>query len=159
MTIGVKLMNKSYPIDQLNTYSPLNDPVYMSEDMLDYFRNKLIVLRNHLCNKDEISSVMVDIIEDTTQVQDFIEQGHTEELHQRKFLFQRHENKLLREINDALLRIEDGSYGYCDETGDRIGVKRLEAVPQARYCVNIQQQKENAYKYKIYARGAYGAAI
>lgn len=52
------------------------------------------------------------------------------------------ERKLLRKINAALARIEEGSYGYCDETGEEIGLKRLEARPVATLCVEAQERRE-----------------
>ncbi|MDX1406137.1 MAG: RNA polymerase-binding protein DksA [Woeseiaceae bacterium] len=54
------------------------------------------------------------------------------------------ERKLLRKINDALIRIEEGTYGYCDETGEEIGLKRLEARPVATLCVEAQERRELA---------------
>ncbi len=54
------------------------------------------------------------------------------------------ERKLLRKINSALARIEEGSYGYCDETGEEIGLKRLEARPVATLCVEAQERRELA---------------
>ena len=54
------------------------------------------------------------------------------------------ERKLLRKINAALARIEDGSYGYCDETGEEIGLKRLEARPVATMSVEAQARREMA---------------
>ena len=54
------------------------------------------------------------------------------------------ERKLLRKIDSALTRIEDGSYGFCDETGEAIGLKRLEARPVATLCVEAQERREMA---------------
>jgi DnaK suppressor protein len=54
------------------------------------------------------------------------------------------ERKLLRKINSALARIEDGTYGYCEETGEEIGLKRLEARPVATLCVEAQERRELA---------------
>jgi DnaK suppressor protein len=54
------------------------------------------------------------------------------------------ERKLLRKIDSALQRIEDGSYGYCDETGEEIGLKRLEARPVATLCLEAQERREMA---------------
>jgi DnaK suppressor protein len=54
------------------------------------------------------------------------------------------ERKLLRKINSALIRIEEGTYGYCDETGEEIGLKRLEARPVATMCVEAQERREMA---------------
>jgi DnaK suppressor protein len=54
------------------------------------------------------------------------------------------ERKLLRKINSALGRIEEGYYGYCDETGEEIGLKRLEARPVATMCVEAQERREMA---------------
>ena len=55
-------------------------------------------------------------------------------------------NKLINKINAALLRIEDGSYGYCDETGEPIGLKRLEARPVATLSLEAQEMHEKAEK-------------
>ena len=54
------------------------------------------------------------------------------------------ERKLLRKINSALGRIDEGSYGYCDETGEEIGLQRLEARPVATMCVEAQERREMA---------------
>jgi len=54
------------------------------------------------------------------------------------------ERKLLRKINSALIRIEEGTYGFCEETGEEIGLKRLEARPVATLCVEAQERRELA---------------
>ena len=54
------------------------------------------------------------------------------------------ERKLLRKINSALMRIEEGTYGFCEETGEEIGLKRLEARPVATLCVEAQERRELA---------------
>jgi RNA polymerase-binding transcription factor len=54
------------------------------------------------------------------------------------------ERKLLRKIDSALARIDEGSYGFCDETGEEIGLKRLEARPVATLCVEAQERREMA---------------
>jgi DnaK suppressor protein len=54
------------------------------------------------------------------------------------------ERKLLRKIDGALNRVEDGSYGFCEETGEEIGLKRLEARPVATLCVEAQERRELA---------------
>lgn len=54
------------------------------------------------------------------------------------------ERKLLRKINSALTRIEEGTYGFCEETGEEIGLKRLEARPVATLCVEAQERRELA---------------
>ena len=56
------------------------------------------------------------------------------------------ERKLIRKIDEALARIEDGSYGYCNETGEPIGVKRLEARPVATLCLEAQERRERREK-------------
>ena len=54
------------------------------------------------------------------------------------------ERKLLRKINSALARIDEGTYGYCEETGEEIGLKRLEARPVATLCLEAQERREMA---------------
>ncbi len=63
------------------------------------------------------------------------------------------ERKILVEINDALGRIESGTYGICEGTGEQIPKKRLEAIPWARYCVNCATLSEKGMRLKEYGRG------
>jgi DnaK suppressor protein len=73
---------------------------------------------------------------------DFVDRAVTEELIYDDFMFQEHEHKILIEINAALALIEEGSYGYCQETGEAIGLKRLESVPTTKYSLEAQKKKE-----------------
>ena len=59
------------------------------------------------------------------------------------------ERKLINKIDQALQRVEDGSYGYCEETGDPIGIKRLEARPIATLCIEAQERHERLEKTRI----------
>lgn len=128
-------------------YSKGIDDDYMTDELLRYFRDKLLNLRDVMIRKANEAQILKEETEYSRQVEDFIDQGHNEELQQRSYVFQRHDTQLLNEVSAALTRIEDGSYGYCEETGNPIGLKRLEAMPQARYCIQVQERKERSNRF------------
>ncbi len=137
------MIHKSFVTQFYPIYDPLKDPVYMSDDMIQYFKMKLIALRDQIRKKDrQIDAIPFTTIENTDDVKDIGDQSEKEELRHRNLVFNRHEAFVLSEITEALQRIDNGSYGYCDETGNIIGIKRLEAVPQARYCLSVQERLE-----------------
>jgi DnaK suppressor protein len=138
--IDLHLLSPHHPLP----YNPLADPVYMSPAMLAYFEEKLMALLAKL--KKQSSDTLLHALPNITRESDYIDQGTNEELRQHQSIFQEHEDRLRHQIEAALKRIGDGSYGYCEETGEPIGVRRLEAVPQTRYCVKVQQEKEQGHK-------------
>lgn len=125
-------------------YDPLKDTSYMSNHMRHYFKNKLSLMLHELLKKEQIISL--SLMDLSHREADHIDQGACEEFRYNQFAFQEHDNHLLREVEEALGRIQDKTYGYCEETGDPIGVRRLEAVPQTRYCLKVQENKEQCSK-------------
>lgn len=126
------------------SYDPLNDPGYMSEQMLDYFKNRLEKMDKEISKKEE--SISLSLIDDPNREPDHVDQGANEGIHIADFNLQEHEDQLRHEVGLALKRINEGTYGYCEETGEAIGVKRLLAVPYARYCLKVQKHKEQERK-------------
>jgi DnaK suppressor protein len=140
----ITMTNRNISFHLPSGYDPLYDSTYMSDHMRQYFRNKLCAMLHDLLRKEQIISLsLMDI---SNRESDHVDQGASEEFRYNQFAFKEHENHVLREVKEALERIEDGSYGFCEETGDPIGVRRLEAVPQTRYCLKVQEDKEQAHK-------------
>jgi DnaK suppressor protein len=121
-------------------YDPLQDPIYMSPEMIEYFKEKLLAMREDLRQKEHNTSL--SLMAASVREPDLIDQGVTEELRYHQFALQEHEHQLLIQIDQALNRLCNGDYGYCEETGEPIGIKRLQATPLTRYCLEIQQDKE-----------------
>jgi len=121
-------------------YNPLQDPDYMSHDMIRYFEKKLNDLLDSILEKEKAMSL--SLTEDQTHEIDLLDQGTLEALHFNDYSYQAHEGKIKREVEDALQRIQAHTYGYCQVTGEPIGVKRLLITPQARYCLEMQKELE-----------------
>lgn len=133
-------------------YDPLKDQEYMSEKMQNYFKKKLYNELQTLLEKEPEFSTTIQ--EDSTKESDFVDQGTNEELRFNHFVCHEHDVHHRQEIEAALQRIEDGSYGYCAATGRPIGVHRLIAAPYAMYCIDVQAERENNFKrtshYRMY---------
>lgn len=128
-------MSRSTTLYNISTYTPLNDGEYMSDDMLSYFQNILETRLAELAAKQPLS--------DSSSAHATAKVDQTEKTIYSDVSLQSHHNHLSAEIKSALVRIEEGAYGYCDETGEPIGVRRLLAMPTARYCIKVQQLREN----------------
>ncbi|MBI4293340.1 MAG: RNA polymerase-binding protein DksA [Betaproteobacteria bacterium] len=118
---------------------------YMSPEQIAFFRERLRAMQRELLQKADITSEHLrehDIEPDPTD-QATIEEEYALELRARD-----RERKLLKKIEQALRRIEDGSYGYCEETGDAIGIARLLARPTATLTIEAQSRRE--LKQKLY---------
>jgi DnaK suppressor protein len=118
----------------------MSDDVYMNEQQLDFFRKRLNDLKNDLItNAGETTE---HLREDTTIVPDPADRATIEEEHALELRTRDRERKLLKKITQSLARIEQGDYGYCDETGEPIGVARLLARPTATLSLEAQQRRE-----------------
>ncbi len=127
--------------DFASRYVPSPDEEYMSDDQLAYFKAKLIAWRESLVAEAEGTlEGLRDIVHQ--EVGDDVDRA-TREADQALELRTRDRcRKLVRKIDQALARIEDGSYGYCEETGEPIGLARLEARPVATLSVEAQERRE-----------------
>jgi DnaK suppressor protein len=113
----------------------------MSPIMLEYFRMRLLRWQSELLQEsnETLASLQVD---GGMQEPDLADRASVETDRALELRTRDRERKLLSKISAALLRIEDGSYGYCEETGDPIGVKRLEARPIATLSLEAQERHE-----------------
>jgi len=122
---------------------PVKD--YMNEAQLAFFRAKLEQLRDELMSNAGETS---EHLRETPSVPDPADRATIEEEHALELRTRDRERKLMKKIEQSLARIESGEYGYCDETGEPIGLKRLLARPTATLSIEAQQRRE--LKQKMY---------
>jgi DnaK suppressor protein len=139
-----KLANnwKTKPLEQLTDADimAMPDEAYMNEVQLAFFRAKLAGLkRDILSNAGETTE---HLREDTVVVPDPADRATIEEEHALELRTRDRERKLLKKIEQSIMRIDAGDYGYCDETGEPIGVGRLLARPTATLSLEAQQRRE-----------------
>ena len=126
-------------------YKPTVKEKFMNAKMKEYFRLKLIKWKNDLLK--ESSQTINNLQKEENSSKPDVTDRATEEIERTFELRTRdRERKLINKIDAALQRIEDGSYGYCDETGDPISIKRLEARPVATLSLEAQEMHEKAEK-------------
>ena len=133
---------------KLNSYKPTNKERFMNPKMKEYFRLKLINWKKDLLK--ESSLTLNNLQKNISTSKSDITDRATEEIERTFELKTRdRERKLISKIDDALKRIEKGSYGYCEETGDPISIKRLEARPVATLSLEAQELHEKKEKIKL----------
>ena len=125
-------------------YKPTQKEKFMNAKMKEYFKQKLLSWKNELLKE---SSQTLNNLQSDNEAKPDITDRASEEIDRSFELRTRdRERKLINKINSALQRIEDGSYGYCEETGEPIGLKRLEARPVATLSLEAQEIHEKAEK-------------
>jgi DnaK suppressor protein len=139
-----KLANawKSKPGRELSDAELLSMPEaeYMNEKQLDFFRSRLQALKDDLLSN--AGETTEHLREDTSIVPDPADRATIEEEHALELRTRDRERKLLKKISQSLARIESGDYGFCDETGEPIGLGRLIARPTATLSLEAQQRRE-----------------
>ncbi|MCB9979374.1 MAG: RNA polymerase-binding protein DksA [Rhodospirillales bacterium] len=127
-------------------YDPKKDKKdFMNPVMLAYFRDKLIKWREELLR--ESSETIRNTLQGTElQKPDLTDRASEETDHALELRTRDRERKLISKINEALMRIDDGSYGYCEETGEPITVARLDARPIATLSIEAQERHERLEK-------------
>jgi len=120
------------------------EPEYMNEKQLEFFRARLTALKDDLLSN--AGETTEHLREDTSIVPDPADRATIEEEHALELRTRDRERKLLKKISQSLARIEAGDYGYCDETGEPIGLARLLARPTATLSLEAQQRREMKQK-------------
>ena len=115
------------------------DDDYMNAQQLEFFRRRLTDLEKELRANADQTTVN---LRETTVVPDPADRATIEEEHALELRTRDRERKLLKKVQAAIKRIDDGDYGYCEETGDPIGVARLMARPTATLSLEAQQRRE-----------------
>lgn len=118
---------------------------YMNAQQLEFFRRRLTDLEKELRANADQTTVN---LRETTVVPDPADRATIEEEHALELRTRDRERKLLKKVQAAIKRIDDGDYGYCEETGDPIGAARLMARPTATLSLEAQQRRE--LKQKMY---------
>jgi len=121
-------------------YVPSKDEEYMNPMQLLYFRNKLQSWRDELITESQ--ETLDHLRSEIRDVGDEAERASRESDNILELRTRDRYRRLLKKIDDAIKRIEDGSYGFCDETGEDIGLARLEARPIATLTVDAQERRE-----------------
>ena len=121
-------------------YIPSEDEEFMNPQQLEYFRQMLLNWRAELVH--EAGETLSDLNEGNLQQPDMADRASLETDHQLVLRTRDRERKLISKIDSALNRIEDGSYGYCQETDEPISLKRLMARPIADLSLEAQERHE-----------------
>lgn len=123
-------------------YKPKRGEEYMSDEQLEHFRIKLLAWKKELMQ--EVDRTVHHMKDEAANFPDPNDRATQESEFSLELRTRDRERKLLRKIDSALSRIDDGSYGFCEETGDEIGLKRLEARPVATLSLEAQERRELA---------------
>jgi len=121
-------------------YSPSDGEEYMNPMQLEYFRQKLLEWKEELLN--ESNNTLDHLKENDLHQADLSSRAVIEEQTSFELRTRNRYRKLIDKIDAALLRIEAKEYGYCEETGEEIGVNRLRARPIAALCIDAQERHE-----------------
>lgn len=132
----------SGPIHGIDPYKPARSEEYMSPEQLEHFEAILLSWKSELMK--EVDRTVNHMQDEAANFPDPSDRATQESEFGLELRTRDRERKLLRKINSALLRIEEGSYGFCEETGEEIGLKRLEARPVATLCLEAQERREMA---------------
>lgn len=121
-------------------YRPSEKEKFMNPVMLEYFRQKLIRWRAELLA--ESNETIKEMQEDNLQKPDIADRASAETDHALELRTRDRERKLISKINAALEKIDEGNYGFCEETGEPISIARLEARPIATLSLEAQERHE-----------------
>jgi len=132
----------SGPIHGIQPYKPRRGEAYMSKRQLNHFGKILGAWKNELMF--EVDRTVHHMQDEAANFPDPNDRATQESEFGLELRTRDRERKLLRKIDSALARTDDASYGYCEETGEEIGLKRLEARPVATLCLEAQERRELA---------------
>jgi len=121
-------------------YRPSEDEPFMSERQREYFRRKLLKWKEDILR--ESRETLVALQSESENHPDLADRASSETDRAIELRARDRQRKLIAKIDAALMRIEDGSYGYCEETGEPISLKRLEARPIATLSLEAQERHE-----------------
>lgn len=121
-------------------YKPSDKEEYMCPEQLEYFRQKLLQWREDLI--EESQETINNLRGEVRDVGDEAERASRETENSLELRTRDRYRKLLGKIDQALARVDDGTYGFCEETGEEIGLARLEARPIATLCFDAQERWE-----------------
>ncbi|MBY3039712.1 MULTISPECIES: RNA polymerase-binding protein DksA [Rhizobium] len=128
----------------LSNYVPSEEEDFMNVNQRAYFRSKLVAWRNDILR--EARETLDHLAEESANHPDLADRASSETDRAIELRARDRQRKLISKIDAALQRIEDGTYGYCEETGEPIGLKRLDARPIATLSIEAQERHERREK-------------
>jgi DnaK suppressor protein len=127
-------------------YNPIDDKgEFMNPVMLEYFKKKLMDWRSELL-RESSDTIKNSLQGEQLQKPDMTDRASAETDHALELRTRDRERKLVKKINQALQRIEDDEYGYCEDSGDNISIARLDARPVATMTLEAQERHERKEK-------------
>ena len=123
-----------------DNYKPSEDEPFMSERQRDYFRNKLLNWKDDILR--ESKETLLHLQDENNVLPDLADRASTETDRSLELRTRDRQRKLISKIEAALNRIDNGSYGYCEETGEPISLRRLDARPIATLSLEAQERHE-----------------
>jgi DnaK suppressor protein len=142
MTLESATPDDTAPVSDVvpGDYRPSEDEPYMNARQTEYFRRKLLTWRDEILRGSDVT--LKQLREEDMRLPDQSDWASAEIQRSFELRTRDRERKLLSKIDAALKRIEDGSYGYCEETQEPIGIRRLEARPIATLSIEAQERHE-----------------
>jgi DnaK suppressor protein len=125
-------------------YRPSEDEPFMNERQREYFRHKLLAWKDDILR--ESRETLEHLQDENNVLPDLVDRASTETDRALELRTRDRQRKLISKIDAALHRIEDGSYGYCEETGEPISLRRLDARPIATLSIEAQERHERREK-------------
>ena len=129
-----------WPLEKLKNYRPSEKEPFMNDRQRAYFRAKLLAWKDEILRESKLT--LQALQEENVNHPDFADRASSETDRAIELRARDRQRKLISKIDAALERIEDNTYGYCDETGEPISLKRLEARPIATLSVEAQERHE-----------------
>jgi len=123
-----------------SVYRPSEDELFMNERQLEYFKQKLLDWKEEILR--ESRETLSHLQTDTENHPDLADRASSETDKALELRTRDRQRKLISKIDEALRRIDEGNYGYCEETGEPIGLQRLEARPIATLSLEAQERHE-----------------
>ena len=131
-------------IELADDYRPSDDEPFMNDRQREYFRRKLLQWKEHILR--ESKETLQNLQNENTNLPDIADRASSETDRSIELRARDRQRKLISKIEAAVKRIEDGSYGYCEETGEPISLKRLDARPIATLSIEAQERHERREK-------------
>ena len=126
--------------DKVRSYRPTDKEPFMNERQRDYFRQKLLAWKEDILR--EAKETLQHLQDENQNHPDFADRASSETDRAIELRARDRQRKLIAKIDDALTRIDEGTYGFCEETGEPISIKRLEARPIATLSIEAQERHE-----------------
>ncbi|MEQ8935494.1 MAG: RNA polymerase-binding protein DksA [Amphiplicatus sp.] len=131
-------------VTEIEEYRPNEDEDFMNDRQKEYFRRKLLEWKQDILRESKYT--LEQLQEDNHNLPDLTDRASSETEKALELRTRDRQRKLIAKIDSALRRIETGEYGYCEETGEPIGLRRLEARPIATLSLEAQERHERSEK-------------